>query len=132
MFDRSILETDTAFLEIMETIDYSVLLGRYPISLFHRKTDTNKGRDALALPKQGKTDFVRGVISADGKWVYKLCVLDFFWNVKQLQPKIIKAAGAALPEQTITAEPVRYREEFLKYIASRLGGKLGWLLIRVI
>lgn len=126
------METDTAFLEIMETIDYSVLLGRYPISLFHRKTDTNKGRDALALPKQGKTDFVRGVISADGKWVYKLCVLDFFWNVKQLQPKIIKAAGAALPEQTITAEPVRYREEFLKYIASRLGGKLGWLLIRVI
>ncbi|KAG0126507.1 hypothetical protein HOY82DRAFT_587218 [Tuber indicum] len=110
----NILESDTAFLERMETIDYSVLLGRYPVSMFHRKIYTTKGRDALALPERGKMDFVRGVISADGEWVYKFCVLDFFWNVKQLRPRIIRAAGAAFPEQTITAEPGRYREEFLK------------------
>ncbi|CUS10958.1 unnamed protein product [Tuber aestivum] len=119
----STLKTDTAFLERMEAIDYSILLGRYPISMFHKETGTGKGRDGLALPKRGKMDFVRGVVSADGKWVYKLCVLDFFWNVKQLHPRIIRAAGAALPEQTITTEPGRYREEFLKYATFRPGGK---------
>lgn len=45
-----------------------------------------------------------------------MCILDFFWNVEQLHPKIIKAAGVALPEQTITTEPDRYRREFLKYV----------------
>jgi len=35
------------------------------------------------------------------EWV---CILDFLWNVKQLYPKIIQAAGTALPEQTITTQ----------------------------
>jgi hypothetical protein len=43
-----------------------------------------------------------------------MCLLDFFWNVQQLHPKLIKVAGKALPEQTVTTEPERYREEFLK------------------
>lgn len=110
---RHLVEHDTAFLAKMETIDYSMLLGRYPIEMFHDKPDPSKHRDPLVLPK--KDDFVQGVISADGKWVYKMCILDFLWNVQQLHPKIIKAAGAPFPEQTVTTEPYRYRQEFLKY-----------------
>lgn len=96
----SILEKDTEFLMRMETIDYSLLLGRFPIDYFGE------------IP-QPET-FFSGVKSADGKWVYKMCVLDFLWNVKQLHPKIIQVAGAALPEQTVTTQPNRYRKEFLK------------------
>lgn len=86
----------------METIDYSLLLGRYPVDLVPE------------IPEP--ENFVTGVRSADGKWVYKMCVLDFLWNVKQLHPKIIQVAGTALPEQTVTTQPHRYRDEFLKYV----------------
>jgi len=95
-----LLKRDTEFLMQKETIDYSLLLGRYPVEMFGK------------IP-QPET-FVTGVRSADGKWVYKMCILDFLWNVKQLHPKIIQAAGTALPEQTVTTHPHRYRSEFLK------------------
>lgn len=98
----------------METIDYSMLLGRHPIEVFHDKPDPSRHRDPLVLPK--KDHFVRGVRSADGKWVYKISILDFFWNIEQLHPRIIKAAGLALPMQTITTEPDRHRKELLKYV----------------
>lgn len=111
--NRHLVEYDTEFLAKMETIDYSLLLGRYPIEMFHDKPDPTKHRDPLVFPKND--DFSRGVISADGKWVYKMCILDFFWNVKQLHPKIIKVAGEALPKQTVTTEPDRYRKEFFGY-----------------
>ncbi|KAF8463602.1 hypothetical protein BDZ91DRAFT_776907 [Kalaharituber pfeilii] len=94
-----LLERDTEFLMKMEIIDYSLLLGRYPA-------------DLLDPPQQGS--FLSGVRSADGKWIYKMCILDYLWNVKQLHPRIIRAAGTALPEQTVTAHPIRYRNEFLK------------------
>lgn len=111
-FYRHLIEHDTAFLVKMETIDYSMLLGRYPIEVFHDKPDPSRHRDPLVLPK--KDHFVSGVRSADRNWVYKMCIL---WNVEQLHPKLIKATGLALPEQTVTAEPDRYRKEFLKYVS---------------
>lgn len=109
-----LVEHDTEFLSKMETIDYSLLLGRYPIEMFHDKPDPHKHPDPLVIPE--RDDFVRGVRSPDGKWVYKMCILDFFWNVQQLHPKIIKVAGTALPEQTVTTEPTRYRKEFLRML----------------
>lgn len=47
---------------------------------------------------------------------YTRCVYCFFWNIEQLHPRITKAVGLALPMQTITTEPDRYRKEFLKYV----------------
>ncbi|KAF8428647.1 hypothetical protein EV426DRAFT_279846 [Tirmania nivea] len=96
----SLLERDTEFLMQKEIIDYSLLLGRYPVDMFGE----------VPQPES----FFTGVRSGDGKWIYKMCILDFLWNVKQLHPKIIQAAGTALPEQTITTQPHRYRTEFLK------------------
>lgn len=67
-FYRHLIEHDTAFLVKMETIDYSMLLGRYPIEMFHDKPDPSRHRDPLVLPK--KDHFARGARSADGNWVY--------------------------------------------------------------
>lgn len=57
------LERDTAFLEEIATIDYSLLLGRYPVE------------------KNGKPPkpehWITGVTSADGKYVYRACIVDF-------------------------------------------------------
>jgi hypothetical protein len=95
-----ILEKDTEFLERIETIDYSLLLGRYPV----------EGNRKPPRPER----WVTGVTSADGKYVYKLCIVDFLWNVNQLQAKIARTAGKLLPEQTVTTVPHRYRDEFMK------------------
>lgn len=99
---RFLLKQDLDFLTSIETIDYSLLLGRYPAHLV----------PSLPQPES----FVSGVTSADGKWVYRMCIVDFLWNVKQLHPKIIQIAGVALPEQTVTTVPSRYREEFEKMV----------------
>ncbi|RPA76975.1 SAICAR synthase-like protein [Ascobolus immersus RN42] len=97
-----IVEEDARFLTNIETIDYSLLVGRYPIDMV----------DMSELPQPESP--VSGMRSSDGKWVYKFCIVDFLWNVKQLHPQVIQVAGKALPEQTVTTEPGRYREEFLK------------------
>ena len=109
------METDTAFLERMEVIDYSVLLARYPISLCFtgKLIPAGAAMPSLCQNRTKRTLFV--VLPVQMEDGFTNCVLDFFWKVKQLHLKIIKAAGAALPEQTITAEPERYREEFLRY-----------------
>ncbi|KAF3935653.1 hypothetical protein ABW19_dt0206173 [Dactylella cylindrospora] len=96
-----LLERDTEFLEKIETIDYSLLLGRYPIE--------GNGKP----PKPKKQNWTTGIVSADGKFVYKACIVDFLWNVNQLQARIARTAGKLLPEQTVTTEPGRYRREFL-------------------
>lgn len=51
-FYRHLIEHDTSFLAEMETIDYSMLLGRYPIQMFHDKPDRSRHQDPLALPKK--------------------------------------------------------------------------------
>ncbi|EWC48504.1 hypothetical protein DRE_07738 [Drechslerella stenobrocha 248] len=98
----ALLEIDTRFLETVETIDYSLLLGRYPVS---------KGGKP---PKP--ENWVTGVTSADGEYVYRMCIVDFLWNVNQLQAKITRTAGKMLPEQTVTTQPARYRREFLAMV----------------
>lgn len=94
-----ILDRDTAFLAEAETIDYSLLLGRYPTG----------GNNAPTQPES----FSTGVVSSSGKCVYKMCIVDTLWNVNQLAAKLTKAVSVMMPEQTITTQPARYREEFL-------------------
>lgn len=84
-----------------ETIDYSLLLGRYPVDMFGE----------VSQP----VSLLTGVRSGGGKWIYKMCILDLLWNIKQLHSRIIQAAGTALPEQTTTTQPHIYRNESLKY-----------------
>jgi hypothetical protein len=96
-----ILERDTEWLCEMGTIDYSILLGRWD-------RETYGGTDQELEDEAGVW------ASPDGKWVYKMSLVDFLWDVEQLRPKIMQTAGKLLPEQTVTTEPERYRKEFMK------------------
>lgn len=132
-----IVERDTSFLESLQIVDYSLLLGHYPASsspqlplglrpraklssLVHQVLD-NIGPEDI-FPRSGKRDtfdsddFTRGVLSVDGRWIYRMSIMDFMWNINKMVPAVMRAAGKVLPEQTITAEPTRYKGAFMKML----------------
>lgn len=133
-----VIERDTSFLEGLEIVDYSLLLGRFPASAspqvplgFEHTTVLAKpvSRIVNAVQKMHSLssskehqhpltgdDFIKGVLSADREWVYRMTIVDFMWNVKKLVPTVMRTAGKVLPDQTITTEPARYKTEFLKMI----------------
>ncbi|PVF99483.1 SAICAR synthase-like protein [Serendipita vermifera] len=132
-----IVERDTLFLERLEIVDYSLLLGRYPASstpappvglesrglLPSTITDIVNSsviREAAGLNQRKKAvtgdDLTRGILSADGQWIYRLSIVDFLWNVNKLVPTVMRTAGKVLPEQTITTQPQRYRKTFLEML----------------
>ena len=71
---------------------------------------------APPLPPTWRT----GVRSADGKYVYRAAVLDFFWAKHKVQPKLMTALITAWDavfghgHMSITTTPREYRERFLK------------------
>ena len=119
----NILDQDLAFLEKMEVIDYSLLLGRWPADLesevdlpigfiMDDASDTvARGESATETPlsadeldggtaclnhsvaegRMGDADqFIRGIKSADGKWIYRMSIVDFMWNINKLHPMAAK------------------------------------------
>lgn len=34
--------------------------------------------------------FIGGIISAGGKWIYRISIVNFMWNVNKLHPKAAK------------------------------------------
>lgn len=130
----SVLERDTSFLESLQTVDYSLLLGRFPSSSspqlplgFESATVPapvsriiNAAKHSLPFSKDHDIitggDFIKGVVSADGEWIYRMTIVDFMWNVNKLVPTVMRTAGMVLPDQTITTEPARYKKEFMKMI----------------
>jgi hypothetical protein len=118
-----ILDQDLAFLEEMEVIDYSLLLGRWPADLESElelpigfiggdpSDMVARGESAAEVPpsanklgggtarlnpsivERGTADadqFIRGIKSADGKWIYRISIVDFMWNVNKLHPMAAK------------------------------------------
>jgi Phosphatidylinositol-4-phosphate 5-Kinase len=94
------LERDTSFLCDLETIDYSLLLGRCTYS-------------PSSPPPQPET-WHTGISSPDKKFVYRASIVDFFWNINKALPTIARVAGKPFPEQTITTEPGRYKAEWME------------------
>ena len=92
------LRKDTNWLCEMATIDYNLLLGRWKAEEYGDEEEGQEGEWR----------------SPDGRWVYRMALVDYLWNVEQLRPKIMQTAGMLLPEQTVTTEPERYRDEFMK------------------
>lgn len=141
-----ILRKDTDFLRNLGIVDYSLLFGRWPsvakdqippplglesaLSLLPRKAASKiKAVIDVVTHLQDDTendeedfhdgcDFIQGVESADGKWIYRMTIVDFLWNVTKLVPTVMRTAGKAilLPDQTITAEPETYRTAFLEMV----------------
>lgn len=131
---KGIVERDTKFLESLDVVDYSFLLGRFPASSRPSPTIGSTTLSStiadrvippgvkhtvqgfLANPSPTGDDFTNGILSADGQWIYRMTIVDFLWNVKKLVPTVMRTAGKILPDQTITSEPTKYRKAFLEMI----------------
>lgn len=112
------LEKDTALLAKHNAVDYSLFLVRVPASV---------------APSQGKETWRNGVKSADGKYVYRAAILDFFWAKHKVHAQamtgLIKSYNVvdAQGPMSVTTEAPEYRERFLKmcqeFIEVRNGGE---------
>lgn len=81
----------------------------------HRDERSNWDSDGDA---PSGADFIGGVLSSDGEWIYRMTIVDFLWNVDKFVPVAMRTAGKAIhmPDQTITTQPQTYRDAFLKMI----------------
>ncbi|TFK37907.1 hypothetical protein BDQ12DRAFT_666513 [Crucibulum laeve] len=101
-----VLERDTKFLEEMGSVDYSILLGQWEVSSLPRD---------FPFPSDKTASWAEGVLSKDRLYIYKVAIVDFLWSQEAgLRPMVTRAAGKVVPQQTTTADPDMYREEFLR------------------
>jgi hypothetical protein len=112
---RATLRQDTALLEAMNCVDYSLFLVRFPGDL-ERSEPVKSKRSAWR----------EGVLSADSKYRYRLVLLDFFWAKHKLQPRLMTAlidtfnVFARKGPMSITTTPKEYRERFLRMVDALL------------
>lgn len=125
------LQKDTAFLSKHNAVDYSLLLLRIPVPSSSDSTASETGNSAGSStpapynpprPQNWRT----GVRSADGKFVYRAVILDFFWA----KHKVHAMAMTGLIQSynlidrqgpmSVTAKSPEYRERFLKMCADLL------------
>ncbi|KAJ9666773.1 hypothetical protein H2201_003177 [Coniosporium apollinis] len=115
-----ILAKDTKLLAENNAIDYSLFLIRYPAP---------PPRD-IAAPDP-RHPFREGVKSTDGKWVYRMVLLDFFWAKHTLQAKTMTALirsfnfFAGHDDMSITTTPGEYRERFLGMVGEMVEVREG-------
>ncbi|KAH6841897.1 phosphatidylinositol-4-phosphate 5-kinase-domain-containing protein [Alternaria alternata] len=107
------LSRDSKILQSNNAVDYSLFLVRYP-------ADLNSG-DVPPPPGRGST-WRTGVVSRDGKWVYRAIVLDFFWSKDALQAHTMTGLvklfntlkfGKDHGPMSITTTSDEYRQRFL-------------------
>lgn len=109
-----ILSKDTRMLQEANAVDYSLFLVRYP---------SPEGSDRRIPSLDSKsTRFRTGITSTDGRWVYRMVLLDFFWAKHKLQAKVMtrlvnafNVVGRKGP-MSITTSPDEYRKRFLEMV----------------
>ncbi|KAH6691496.1 hypothetical protein F5X68DRAFT_259535 [Plectosphaerella plurivora] len=112
-----ILEADTRLLADNNAIDYSLFLVRYP---------GPNARDAThpAIPavKSEADPWRTGIDDVEGKWTYRIVVLDFFWARHKFRAKLMTGLVKTFNKiahkgpMSITANPNEYRERFLSMV----------------
>ncbi|KAH8788149.1 hypothetical protein F5883DRAFT_657699 [Diaporthe sp. PMI_573] len=128
------LEEDTRMLAHYNAVDYSLFLVRInardsghainndPSSSNSAAEDAVEAlpRDPPAVPPEPPSWRI-GIPSADGKYVYRAAILDFFWAKHKVQPKIMTFLVNTYNKlihhhgpMSITTTPDEYRERFLK------------------
>ncbi|KAL0472924.1 phosphatidylinositol-4-phosphate 5-kinase domain-containing protein [Neurospora intermedia] len=148
-FER--LEEDTRLLAEYGAVDYSLFLVRMQTTT---STSTPSGSspgqepdaaaasssseavteavlEEVAPPTEGPSvppgppSWRTGIASADGKYIYRASILDFFWAKHKLQPMVmtvlIKLWNLLISKQgpmSITTTPEEYRQRFLKMCRS--------------
>ncbi|KAF2499328.1 SAICAR synthase-like protein [Lophium mytilinum] len=109
------LTQDTKILQEANAVDYSLFLVRYPYL---------EGEE-VAHPPGRVSAWRNGVVSQDGKWVYRAVLLDFFWSKDALQPMVLTGLvnswnffqrGKGNGPMSITTTAGEYRERFLRMV----------------
>jgi hypothetical protein len=105
------LSRDSKILQNSNAVDYSLFVVRYPADLEHVATSPGRG-----------SSWRNGIVSRDGKWVYRAIILDFFWSKDALQAhtltglvKLYNAVkwGKSHGPMSITTTSDEYRKRFL-------------------
>jgi hypothetical protein len=115
------LQADTKLLEENNAVDYSLFLVRYP-SEDAASFVPPKGTPAPKANPSVPPEWRLGIRSSDGKWVYRLVVLDFFWAKHKTQAKamtgLIKSFNffARKGPMSITTNAAEYRKRFLHMV----------------
>ncbi|KAJ8107334.1 hypothetical protein OPT61_g8939 [Boeremia exigua] len=112
------LSADSKLLQENNAVDYSLFLVRYP-------ADLNSGKYKVPAPPGRGSTWRTGVVSRDGKWVYRAIVLDFFWSKDALQAHAFTGLvklyntlkfGKDHGPMSITANSDEYRQRFLSMV----------------
>jgi len=136
------LHKDTDVLREANSVDYSLFLVRIPL-LEHTSEGDGDGTAVAAERSEGQdaTDteppppphdppftppsppsWITGVPSADGKYVYRMCVLDFFWGRHKPHAKLMSLLISAwnvvvdrsAGPMSITTTAEDYKERFME------------------
>lgn len=120
------LEADTQLLADHNAVDYSLFLVRMETSEQGVATASPTAEPSMvpteppSVPPPPPT-WRTGIPSADGKYIFRASILDFFWAKHKIQPKfmtfLIKLYNLLISKRghmSITTTPAEYRERFLK------------------
>lgn len=124
----SALEEDTKLLADHNAVDYSLFLVRIKTPPEEPAQEVaSSPEESLIVPTDPPSvppappTWRTGVASADGKYIFRASILDFFWAKHKLQPKfmtfLINAWNLLISKDgpmSITTTPDEYRERFLK------------------
>jgi hypothetical protein len=116
------LEKDTALLQKCNAVDYSLFLVRIPHQAASEDTGSSKpippARPPFAPP--APPSWRTGVRSADGEYLYRASILDFFWAKHKVHAKamtgLIKSYNVIDRQgpMSVTTTADEYRQRFLK------------------
>lgn len=116
------LEVDTRLLAHYNAVDYSLFLVRIPTEAPTQDiNDPSSSAQHKGIATPSSPSWRTGIPSADGKYVYRAAILDFFWAKHKVQPRLmtflINAYNKVIHHHgpmSITTAPDEYRERFLK------------------
>jgi hypothetical protein len=120
------LESDTKLLAEYNAVDYSLFLVRMEAPR-HAATEMPPPTESSMVPTNPPSvppqppTWRTGVTSADGKYIFRASILDFFWAKHKVHAKLmtllIKLWNVLISKHgpmSITTTPDEYRERFLK------------------
>ncbi|KAF1949203.1 SAICAR synthase-like protein [Byssothecium circinans] len=109
---------DTKILQDNNAVDYSLFLVRYPASISSADGD-------VPVPPGRGSPWRTGMVSRDGRWVYRAILLDFFWAKDALQARAMTGLinsynflkiGRDHGPMSITTTSDEYRTRFLRMV----------------
>ncbi|AEO69064.1 3cedcd6b-6bd5-4772-9c21-0c738baa15e2 [Thermothielavioides terrestris] len=117
------LDADTQLLAEHNAVDYSLFLVRIrtaqPAAVFSGSSGSQSVSDSSS------PTWRTGVMSADGKHVFRASILDFFWAKHKIQPRLMtllirlwNVLVSKHGHMSITTTPDEYRGRFLKMCRS--------------